>query len=480
MRALIVALLAILFLAGFCFLVEGAELEVSQNVSKRDLGTFGGVDLPYWSEETQRYFTRTDSKLEIDSWAYVVNYDLFKGYVVIYSERVEPVSFVDVFSGNWKKTTLKKGYNHFNFSNLGEYSGLRILTIGSPSGFALLKQKRNPFWFENYPVVILKRELAEFSWQRAVNASGLMFAGLAFAYYLRKELLENNAVRLAIYVILPISAILIVLGLRYDYVDVQIVQGNITTAKTIPALTFDKYQIKDMWNWYYSVFLLAGYLLGLKFAKPEQLTVIRPLMDRIAIVRYPFSRRRRIIRDEDGRLCTVDIEHEGKLKVEDDGFEEEAYIEIDRRVRERSFKEQAINKTAFAIVIVAIFGFAVVADYLNVFRIDLASALIISAFLGILLNITVLKDRLTNIAADITIISTKLIDNESYAKDLVNQRLVEMSKKYNALIDELVRAQYEMKVEVTKRLLNLADILEIQPAGDGGEGRGSSGEEDQG
>jgi len=387
---------------------------------------------------------------------------------------------VDVFSGNWKKTTLRKGYNHFSFSNLGEYSGLRILTIGSPSGFALLKQKRDPFWFENYPVVILKRELAEFSWQRAVNASGLMFAGLAFAYYLRKELLENNVVRLAIYVILPISAILIVLGLRYDYVDVQIVQGNITTTKTIPALTFDKYQIKDMWNWYYSVFLLAGYLLGLKFARPEQLTVIRPLMDKIAIVRYSCNRRRRIIRDEDGRLCTVDIEHEGKLKVEDDGFEEEAYIEIDRRVRERSFKEQAINKTAFAIVIVAIFGFAVAADYLNVFRIDLASALIISAFLGILLNITVLKDRLTNIAADITIISTKLIDNESYAKDLVNQRLVEMSKKYNALIDELVRAQYEMKVEVTKRLLNLADLLEIQPAGDGGEGRGSSGEEDQG
>ncbi len=357
---------------------------------------------------------------------------------------------------------------------------MRILTIGSPSGFALLKQKRDPFWFENYPIVILRKELAEFSWQRAVNASSLMFAGLAFAYYLRKELLENNAVRLAIYVILPISAILIVLGLRYDYVDVQIVQGNITTTKTIPALTFDKYQIKDMWNWYYSVFLLAGYLLDLKFARPEQLTVIRPLMDKIAIVRYSCNRRRRIIRDEDGRLCTVDIEHEGKLKVEDDGFEEEAYIEIDRRVRERSFKEQAINKTAFAIVIVAIFGFAVVADYLNVFRIDLASALIISAFLGILLNITVLKDRLTNIAADITIISTKLIDNESYAKDLVNQRLVEMSKKYNALIDELVRAQYEMKVEVTKRLLNLADLLEIQPAGDGGEGRGSSGEEDQG
>ncbi|WP_290597868.1 hypothetical protein [Archaeoglobus sp. JdFR-39] len=472
--------MTILFLVGFCFVVEGAELKVSQNVSKQDLGTFGGVNLPYWSEETQRYFTRTDSKLTIDNFAYVVDYDLFKGYVVIYSSRVEPVSFVDVFSGNWKKTTLRKGYNHFNFSNLGEYSGLRILTIGSPTGFALLKQKRDPFWFENYPVVILKRELAEFSWQRALNASSLMFVGLAFAYYLRKELLESNVIRLAIYVILPISAVLIVLGLKYDYVDVQIVQGNMTTVKSIPALTFDKYQIKDMWNWYYGLFLLAGYMLGLKFAKPDQLTVIRPLMDKITIARYSFNRRRKIIRDENGRLCTVEIQHEGKLKVEDDGFEEEAYIEIDRRVKERSLREQAINKTALAVIIAGIFGFAVVADYFNVFRIDLASALIISAFLGILLNITVLKDRLTNIAADIMIISTKLIDNASYARDLANQRLIEMSKKYNQLIDELVKAQYEMKVEVTKRLLNLADLLEIQPAGEGGSGGIEHGEEDQG
>lgn len=97
---------------------------------------------------------------------------------------------------------------------------------------------------------------------------------------------------------------------------------------------------------YNGIFLLAGYALGLRFAQPEQLTVVKPLMDRITIVRYPFNRRRKLIRDEDGKPCTIEVKHEGRMKIEDDGSEEEAYVEIERKVRERSLKELAVRYDA--------------------------------------------------------------------------------------------------------------------------------------
>ncbi|WP_290596083.1 hypothetical protein [Archaeoglobus sp. JdFR-39] len=467
MRALTLTVLTILFLVCFSVVVGGAELKISQNVTKQNLGTFNGLNLPYWSEETRNYFTSDKSKLDIDNFAYVVDYDLFKGYVVIYSSRVEPISFVDVFSGNWKKTTLKKGYNRFNFSSLGEYGGLRILTIGSPSGFALLKQKRDIFAFENYPIVILRKELANFSWQRALTALGYFVFGLSLSYYLRRFKLLINVYDNLFIVVLISALILICLSLDFSSVDVKQIVNNQTIIKTVESLSLSKEKLKDMYNWAFVVIFMLGFVFATFLTSYEKLYLaIVDYSTPIRILSLPYLSKQQLIRDLDGKLTKIKFKNEIKqfanFELNKETVKGILAINVTDNILEKTKADYSVKPALIAFI--ATMSFILLADYLNVYKIDFKLSFVIALVVALIFNAEAFINRFRlKVEKEKVIECSELVNEENFKRMLKNAEIKQFAEDYNKLLRAYVKEKITQPRKVISELLGvIRELKEVE------------------
>ncbi|RLI75564.1 hypothetical protein DRP05_14575 [Archaeoglobales archaeon] len=466
------SIIIVTLLILFCFIIDlggaktlnvSVERGVSKNINKENIGSFGAKDsITFWSEETKRYFTNTGSKLNIDRFTYVKDYNLFEGWILIHSNRTQLCTIVDVFGGGWKRITLKKGDNLLNFSDIGEYGGLRILSIGTVNGFGLVKAKRDPFHFEDYPIAILKSELGKFTWEKAAIAVVVAAIGCGWAYYVKRRLLINANVYKLIYMVIPCVLILIALGVNYSNVEIQISE-NVT--RQVPSLTWSSYNIKDMWNWALTLFFAGGYAAGLYISKFEYFTVVIPLMDRFSIIRLPYNKELKIIRDIDGKLAKVRVENEGKLKIDLNGEEVEAVVSTDRKQKDEDRSTIEFNSKT-AMFSAALFGLLILANFLNVFKIDLMCSFLILGTTALIFNISTIKEVFSRIEREVTIISTRLITNDRYAADLLNGKLKEMAKAFETLRKDLIRKEFEVDVKLVKEVLDVTRSLKPVPKAD--------------
>jgi hypothetical protein len=440
----------------------------ARNATVQELGKFSSQpDLVYWSNETKKFITGTESKWVIDSWAYVVDYDLNKGYIVVYTNRTEPVTIVDVFGGTWKKATIHKGYNYFNFSGVQEYAGLKVVTIGSPSGFAILKQKRDIFYFEDYPIAILKSELAKFSWQRAAGALGLFLVGFALSYWLKRERLLISFVDNLVIISVCIILILAVLSVDYTTTMVNIPAGNSTIAKEIPALELSKEKVRDMYNWAFAVFFIAGFLFAMRLADYEKLYLaIVDYSKPIRLYELPYLPKKGLIRDFDNRLTKISFKEDFKqlISFELDGKSVKGILAVKAEDRVNDSKAE-FNARYSLIAFFAMLIISVVANYLNAFRIDLAYSLFLATITALIFNIKAIKQHFSLEVTKTKLIECSEIMNEdNYTKMLKNAQIKQIAEDYNKLLRAYVREKITMPRKTVSELLSV--IREVKGGGD--------------
>jgi|Deesub1362B_J571_1020462.scaffolds.fasta_scaffold01100_15 hypothetical protein len=447
-----------LFILTCLFLVVDAE-----NINSQELGAFQkSKDFVYWSNQTENYFSNTESKLTIDNHAYVVDYDLFEGYVIIYTDLTEPVTIVDVFSGEWKKTTIKKGYNRFNFSDVGEYGGMRIISIGSPYGFALLKHKKDIFAFEDYPILILKSELAKFSWERAFQALFIAFLALVIAMTLKEKYLISNTIMHFIFLILLCFAVISLLTVDYGNTVVEIPKNNVTVTKEIPYIKIDTYKVKDMWNWVFTVALIIGYILGLYFARVKYLFIVLAEYGKLNIKRYLFNEEKQLIRDlEDNSLCKVRYKEKFRqfLPFTLDNEEFKAILAIEEQNNKIDQKSESSLKWAY-IAFFATFGISIIANYLNVFKIDFAFTFLLSIAVAVVSNFNSLIEYFAlRITKEKVITCSNLMNENNYSKMLKNAEIKHLVVEFEEILKEAMKEKIQQPRKIYRRLAEIYDSL---------------------
>jgi len=443
-------------LVGFVIL-----LNFVVDISKAEVVKEGIV---FWSNDTAKLWFYHGSKIQIDNLTWVTGYDLNEGWVKIHAEIPSVVVLCDPFGGKWVKRFVKKGETNITLPfKVKAYNGLKMLIIGSPRGMGFIKEEGDILSWNDYPIVILLSEMAKWAWERAFHAVCVTLIGIAYAYFVKRELLMVKRGHLILSAFIGFIAVLLVLGLTYHPVMVKIIQGNQTITKTVEAIEFNGYNIKKFYNYLFAVFFLIGYAIGLKVTKIDFITTVKPLMDRIEINRYPVNVDRGVIRDFDGKLTKLEIvEPVGEFTVIDNGKSNRAFVEIDRKTEDTSKRIELTNRKAL-IVSFGVVGLIFVGNYLNLFKIDLISMAIITGLVFVLINLGNLRELILTPSRVLTIYSTELITNDRYYADLLNGRLKEMAKVYNKLRRELIKKEFEIDYKIATEIFSIAKSLEITP-----------------
>lgn len=437
-----------------------------ETLNKQELGSFQSKNLVFWSNETAKYFDGSYSKLVIDKNAYVVDYDLFEGYIIIKSEVTEPAIIVDVFSGTWKKTTIKKGYNYFNFSKIGEYGGLRVITIGTPNGFALIKQKRDLFYFEDYPVVILKSELAKFSWQRAFTGLLVFLFGLGIAYYLKQHYLNPRfSFHLMMLILL---SVLLMLSISIDLSgeSIKLSSNNQTIIKQISKLSLSSQKVRDMYNWAYVVFIWLGYIAGLKLSRLNYLSIVLAEYGKVRIKQIPFSENKKLARDLDGEIAKIKFKNEIKqyitLNIDDE--EEKGITVIKEQDKALNVGKAEYNERLSLAAFLGSLVVMVVADYLNVIKFDFSGALLISGLAVVLTNVKALyQDLKLKVTKEKLLECSKIVNEDSYTRMLKNAEIKQFAEDYNKLLRAFMREKITQPRKVVAELLGvIREVREVE------------------
>lgn len=458
MRALILFLILLVLPVASADYIDMSKF-AKQNTTVQELGKFSSQpDLVYWSNETRKFITGTESKWDIDKWAYVVDYDLDEGWILIYANRTEPVTVVDVFGGVWKKTTIHKGYNRLNFSGVQEYAGLKVVTVGSPWGFAILKQKRDLFYFEDYPIAILKSELAKFGWQRAAGALGIFLVGFALSYWLKRDRLLISFLDNLIILVACVVLILAILSVDYTTAAVKIPVGNTTVVKQIPALELSREKIRDMYNWAFAVFFVLGFIFARYLADYEKLYLaIVDYSKPIRLYELPYLPKLGLIRDHDNRLTRISFKDDFKQPVsfELDGESVKGILAV--KVEDSVNDSRAEFNLRYSLI--AFFGMLVIsvaADFLNVFRIDLAYSLFLALITALLFNVKAIKQHFSLEVTKTKLIECSEIMNEdSYTKMLKTAQIKQIAEDYNRLLRAYVREKITMPRKTINELLSV-------------------------
>ncbi len=464
MRALIlISFLTILFLLGMCLLVDAAEL----NGTTIELGTFAGnQNLVYWSEETKNYFTSSGSKLNIDNWTYVVDYDLGKGWIKLYSDRVTLIAVVDVFGGTWKKVTIHRGYTTLNFSRVSEYSGLRCVVISSPWGFGVLKERVDPFAFENYPLVILRKELANFGWERATYALFYFLFGFGLSYYLRRYKLMISIADNMFVMVLVVGLILVVLSLEVKTEQVQILSGNMSLSKNVEALKLSKEKLKDMYNWAFALFFLFGYVFARFITSYEVLYLAIVDYDKpIRLMELPYLQKEQLIRDLDGKLTRVKFKGEIKqfssFELDGEIVKGILAVDVEDRMLENSKTNYSVKPALIAFV--STMAFILVADYFNIYKIDFKFSFVIALAVALLFNFSVLINRLKlRVEKEKVIECSELVNEENFKRMLKNAEIRQFAEDYNKLLRAYVKEKITQPRKVIAELLGvIREVKEV-------------------
>jgi hypothetical protein len=443
---------------------EAAEI----NQTTMEIGSFSEKgNMVYWSEETKNYFTSGGSKLDIDNWTYVVDYDLGKGWIKLYSQRVTLIAVVDVFGGTWKKITIPKGYTTLNFTGVSEYSGLRCVVISSPWGFGVLKERVDPFAFENYPLVILRKELANFGWERAIYALSYFLFGFCLSYYLRRYKLMISLADNLFVMFLLAALVFVVLSLEIKTEQVQILSGNVSLIKNVEALKLSKEKVKDLYNWAFVLFFLFGYVFARFVTSYEVLYLAIVDYDKpIRLMELPYLPKEQLIRDLDGKLTRVKFKGEIKQfsSFELDGETVKGILAVD--VEDRTLENSKANYSVkpALIAFVSTMAFILVADYFNIYKIDFKLSFVIAFAVALLFNFSVLVNRLRlRVEKEKVIECSELVNEENFKKMLKDAEIRQFAEDYNKLLRAYIREKITQPRKVVAELLGvIREVREVE------------------
>ena len=411
----------------------------------------------FWSNETVKLWTSGGNKIRIDNNTYIVKYNLREGWVVVHAEIPTVLAFCDPFSGKWIKKFIRKGETNVTLPfKVEKYGDLRMLIISSPWGFGFIKEKEEPLSFWDYPIVILKSELAKFGWQRAFYSVCLFIVGLALARYFKKDRMVIHLGKHIVVIVFVCMAILAILGMTYTTNTVKINE----TVKHVPHLVFSTYRMKDMYNYYFMAFFIAGYILGYLLWSYDRLYVAyagysQPL--RLCI--YPYDAERRVIRDFDGKLTFIEFKNDFKqfINFELNGYNVSGILAIgEENLTYQGYERQPI-KIGYALV--GFFGFlalSIAGDYLHVFKIDLFYSFLFGGIIAILTNIQAVKQWLGFDIEKIKVIEcSQLMNEDNYTKMLKEAEIKHVIEDYERLLRDYVKEKITMPRRTVKHLLSM-------------------------
>ncbi len=420
----------------------------------------------FWSNETAKFWYSGGSKIVIDKNTWVTSYNLKEGWVKIHSNIPTILSFCDPFSGKWVKRLIKKGDTNVTLPfKPQEYGGLRLLIISSPWGFGFIKEREEPFSFWDYPIVILRSELAKFGWIRAFYSVSLFVVGLALARYFKKDRLIVQANKHLAVILIGCLAILAVLGMTYTTETVRI---NGTT-KEVFHLVFSTYRMKDMYNYCYILFFVAGYVLGYLLWRWDYLYVAYASYSQpLRICMYPYDAERGIIRDFDGKLTLIDFKNDFKqfINIELNGYKVTGILAIDSE--DLTYEGYKGHPVKINYALAGFFGFlalSMAGDYLNVFRIDLFYSFLFGGIIAVITNWQAVKEWFGYYVEKIKLFEcSQLMNEENYVKMLKEAEISHLFEDYEKLLRDYVREKITMPRRTVKHLLGVIKQVRVTKA----------------
>jgi hypothetical protein len=433
----------------------------------------------FWSNKTAELWFWQGNKIRIDNHSYIVRYNLDEGWIIIKTDFPEVVAICDPFSGNWFKTFIKKGENNITIPfKVKSYGGLKLLIISSPWGFGFIKEKEQPLSFWDYPIVILKSELAKFGWQRAFYSACLFVTGLALARYLKKDKMVVNFGKHLIVIVFVCIMILAVLGMTYTTDTVKINE----TVKHVPHLVFSTYRMKDMYNYYFMAFFIAGYILGyLLWGYNRLYVVIVGYNTPVKLNIYPYDKEKQLIRDFDGKLAVIKFKNDLRqfITLNINGFDVQGILAVGVKelnnnsnevldLDEKTGKIVVRNSKQFNIKygLITFFGFlaiSIVGDYLNVFRIDLAYTLLFAILTALATNINAIKSWLgLEVEKTIEFECSRLMTEDNYVRMLKDAEIEHLTKEYDNLFVEFAKLGTIAKARAVKLLSSAGRIVRAE------------------
>ena len=412
--------------------------------------------LTFWSNKTKEFFAG-GSKTVIDNNTYITEYNLKEGWIKVHSNIPTLLAICDPFSGKWVKKFVKKGETNITLPFKPQpYAGLRLVTVSSAWGFAVIKEKEDIWSWWDYPIIILRSEMAKWSWERSAYALSLFIVGLALSRHIKKDRLIVGYTKHLIVIIFVIIVLFAILSMRYETTTVKINE----TVRQIPHLVFDTYYIKEWYNYIFGLCFTFGYLFGLWLWTYNRLYVAyvgysQPLKLYI----YPYDRDRNVIRDFDGKLTFINFKDNFKqfINFELNGYNVNGILAIkEENLGYPDYQRQPI-KLGYALI--GFFGFlalSIVGDYLHVFKIDLFYAFLFAVIIAIITNIQAVKQWFGFDIEKIKIIEcSQLMNEDNYTKMLKEAEIKHVVEDYEKLLRDYVKEKITMPRRTVKHLLSM-------------------------
>jgi len=434
------------------------------------------IGLTFWSNKTREFFAG-GSKTIIDHNAYITEYNLKEGWIKIYTNLTEVVAICDPFSGSWFKTMIKKGENNITLPFKPQpYAGLRLVTVSSPWGFAVIKEKEDVWSWWDYPIIILRSEMAKWSWERSAYALSLFVVGLALSRHMKKDRLIVSCAKHLIVIIFVVIVLFAILSMRYETTTVKINQ----TVRQIPHLIFDTYYIKEWYNYVFGLCFTFGYFFGLWLWTYNKLYVAYVGYNRpIRLHVYPYDTDRKIIRDFDGKLALLQFKNDLRqfINFELNGYNVNGILAVGEEnipTKDKTdyldleggkivVKKNNNNNFKLGLSIVSFFGFmalCIIADYLHVFKIDLPYAIFFAVVIAIVTNLEGVRSWLGFRVEKIKVIEcSRLMDEENYVRMLKEAEIEHLTKEYDKLFVEFAKLGTMAKARAVKLLAGAGRIV---------------------
>ncbi len=422
--------------------------------------------LVYWSNETIRFFAGS-SKIHIDNNTYVIDYDLNKGWIKVHAEIPTLLAFCDPFSGKWIKIFVKRGDTNVTLPFKPQsYGGLKMVIISSPWGFGFVKKKEDVLSWWDYAIVILRSEMAKWSWERTFYAISLFVVGLALSRHMKKDRLIINKGKHILVVFIVVLLIFAVLSMRYTTDTVKIVSQNTTIVKNVPHLLFDTYYVKEWYNYLFALCFIFGYIFGMliwnyDFLHVAYVTYNQPIRLHV----YPYDRDRGIIRDFDGKLTLIDFKNEFKqfINFELNGQDVTGILAIGEE--NYSYPEFERAKLNIIYALAGFFGFlalSIIASYLNVFRLDLFYCFLFAGIIAVLTNWQVVKQYFGFDVEKVKVLRcSELMNEDNYTKMLKEAEIKHVIEEYEKLLRDYVKEKITQPRRTVKHLLSMIRQVKV-------------------
>jgi hypothetical protein len=442
----------IVYSIGICFIVDAKEINYQ--------------GLVFWSNKTKQFFSGP-SYTRIDNNTYVVAYSLKEGWVKIHAEIPTLLLFLDPQSGKWVKRFVKKGEINITLPFKPKpYAGLRQLVVGSPWGFASLKEKEDVLSWWDYAIVILRSEMAKWAWERVGYALSLFIVGLALSRHVKKDRLIVNKVKHLVVIAFVVILIFTVLSMRYTTDNVVIIQNGTKIVKQVPHLLFSTYYVKEWYNYLFALCFVAGYILGLilwryNFLHVAYVSYSQPI--RLCV--YPYDAERGVIRDFDGKLTFIEFKNDFKqfINFELNGYNVTGILAIgEENLGYPDYQKPSIR---IGYALAGFFGFlalCLIADYFHIFKVDLFYAFLFAGLMAVLTNFEAVKAWFGFDVEKIKVIEcSQLMNEDNYTKMLKEAEIKHVIEDYERLLRDYVKEKITMPRRTVKHLLSMIRQVKV-------------------